>query len=93
MQELVENNNSKFMKILGEIIKSHRKSLGKSIYSISAEASISKATWREIELGLCKDIKFKTLWKVAEGLDIDIVDLVKELKQQLGSDFTLSDFD
>lgn len=93
MQETVENNDNKFMKTLGEIIKSHRKSLDKSIYLISAEASIPKSTWREIELGLCRDIRLSTLWKVAEGLDIDIVDLIKELKQHLGSDFTLSDFD
>ena len=93
MQESIENNDNKFMKILGGIIQSHRKSLNKSIYLISAEASIPKATWREIELGLCKDIRLKSLWKVAEGLDIDIVDLIRELKQKLGSDFTLSDFD
>lgn len=92
MQEKVEHND-KFMKILGEIIKSHRKKLNKSIYAISAESSISKSTWREIELGLCKDIKFKSLWKVAEGLNVPANIIVEELTQKLGSDFTLSDFD
>ncbi len=92
MQEKVEHND-KFMKILGEIIKSHRKKLNKSIYAISAESSISKSTWREIELGLCKDIKIKSLWKVAEGLNVPANIIVEELTQKLGSDFTLSDFD
>lgn len=92
MQEKVEHND-KFMKILGEIIKSHRKKLNKSIYAISAESSISKSTWREIELGLCKDIKFKSLWKVAEGLNVPANIIVEELAKKLGSNFTLSDFD
>ncbi len=92
MQENVEINND-FMKTLGEIIKSHRNNLNKSIYEISAESSISKSTWREIELGLCKDIKLKSLWKVAEGLNVPASVILDELAEKLGSNFKLSDFD
>lgn len=92
MQGKVEHDN-KFMRVLGEIIKSHREELNKSVYAISAESSISKSTWREIELGLCSDIKLKSLWKVAEGLNVPASVIVAELTEKLGSDFTLSDFD
>ncbi len=93
MQECVENIDNKFMKALGKIVKLHRKELKKSMYEISAESCMSKSTWREIELGICKDIKLKSLYKIAYGLNIPGSTLLKELEQNLGSDFTLSDFD
>lgn len=51
-----------------------------------------KATWRELELGL-KNFRFSTLWKIAEGLDIPLGELMNELKAELGDDFTLSGLD
>lgn len=93
MQEYVENIDNKFMKVLGEIVKLHRKELKKSIYAISAESCISKSTWREIELGVCKDIKLKSLYKIAYGLNIPVSTLLKELENSLGSNNTFFDFD
>ena len=91
MQESVKDNISKLSKAIGQIIKQHRIAQDKSVYKISAETCMRKSTWLNVESGV--DIRLSTLWKVAEGLDVDIVDLIKELKQKLGSDFTLSDFD
>ena len=93
MQENVENIDNKFMKVLGEIVKSHRKKLKKSMYAISAESCISKSTWREIELGVCKDVKLKSLYKIAYGLNISGSTLLNELEKNLGSNFIFSDFD
>ena len=93
MHRFVEDNDNNFMKILGVIIKSHRENLKKSMYIISAESSVSKSTWREIELGMCKDIKLKTLWRVSEGLNIPVTQILEELTEKLGSTFTLSDLD
>jgi len=90
MQENSQNKTTQLIKTLGSIVKQHRMSQGKTIYKISAEAGIPKATWRELELGL-KNFRFTTLWKLAEGLDISLVELMNELKEELGENFTLSD--
>lgn len=51
---------------------------------------MSKSTWREAELGICKDINLTTLWKIAEGLDITPAKLLDEVSSVLGSDFSLT---
>ena len=81
----------KLLKTLGEIIKEHRNNLEKSVYKISAEASIPKTTWRRIEENIHKDIYFTSIWKIAEGLDIPLENLIVELKERLGKDFSLID--
>ena len=93
MQDGVENNSIKLIRTLGSIIEKHRKKQGKTIYKISAESSMSKSTWREAELGVCKNMTITTLWKIAEGLEITPAMLMEELSNKLGKDFTLSDFD
>lgn len=60
------------------------------MYSISAEVGVPKATWREVELGL-KDFRFSTIWKIAEGLEIPLYQLIKELQDELGEDFSLTE--
>ena len=85
------NNNAQILiKTLGSIIQKHRKEQGKTIYKISAEAELPKATWREIEIGK-NNFRFITLWKIAEGLDIPLADLIDELTKELGEDFSLAD--
>lgn len=49
-----------------------------------------KSTWREAELGICKDINLSTFWKIAEGLDIQPAELLKEIQDSLGEDYSLS---
>ena len=89
----MQRNSDKFMKVLGEIIQSHRNELQKSIYAISAESALSKSTWREIELGICQDVKLKSLWKISDGLNISAGDLLNELAEKLGPNFNISDLD
>lgn len=93
MQEELKKRQHKLISTLGQIVKTHRTRINKTIYSISAEVSMSKSTWREVELGICKDVKLSTLWKIAEGLEIPIGELLRELSSELGKDFNLSDFD
>lgn len=81
----------KLLKTFGEIIKEHRIALKKSVYKISAEASIPKTTWRRIEENIHKDIYFTSIWKIAEGLEISPEKLIAELKERLGKDFSLID--
>jgi len=91
MQESSQNKTIKLINTLGSLIQQHRKEQGKTMYAISAEVSMSKSTWREAEMGACKDIKLTTLWKISEGLDIPLTTLIDELIQKLGNDFSLSD--
>lgn len=91
MQESYQNKTSILIQNLGDLIKKHRKAQGKTMYAISAEVSMSKSTWREAEIGACKDIKLTTLWKIAEGLDIPLATLIDELSKKLGEKFSLSD--
>jgi len=90
MQENIKKINS-YIKVLGKIIKEHRIQNKKSIYLISAESSIAKSSWREIELGVREDINFLTFCKIAEGLDMAPHELLKELSDKLGKDFSFTD--
>ena len=94
MQEVnFENNQILLIKTLGEIVKVHRLSKDKTIYKISAEASMSKSTWRDVEFGVSKNITLTTLWKIADGLELPPAKLIEELSSRLGEDFSLSDIE
>lgn len=90
MQDNSKNATIRLVKVLGDIIKKHRLEQKKTMYKISAECSIHKDSWRLIENGLVNDIKLSSLWKIAEGLELDPIDLLKEAKEILGNDFTIS---
>ena len=90
MQDYSKKAATKLVKVLGSIIKKHRLEQNKTMYRISAESAIHKDSWRLIENGLVKDIKLSSLWKIAEGLELDPIDLLKEVKDALGNDFTIS---
>ena len=88
MQDDSKNKVKLLTKTFGNIIKKHRIAQNKTIYGISAEAGLPKATWRELELGL-KNFCFATLWKIADGLDIPLATLIDELSKEIGEDFSL----
>ena len=44
MQDTAKNKTAHLVKTFGEIVENHRKSQGKTIYKISAEACLPKAT-------------------------------------------------
>lgn len=90
MQSFSKDATNRLVQVLGNIIKKHRTEQQKTIYKISAECSMHKDAWRLIEKGLVHDIKLSSLWMIAEGLGIDPLDLLKEAKDILGDDFTIS---
>lgn len=51
---------------------------------------MSKLTWREAELGICKDINLSTFWEIAESLDIQPAELLKKIQDSLCDDYSLS---
>ena len=75
----------KLQKILAKIIKKLRNK--KSITQIANEIDLSKSVWFNLEKGE-RDIQFSTFWRIAEGLGIKPSDLVKEIENQLGKDFS-----
>jgi len=75
----------KLQKTLAKIIKKLRNK--KSITQIANEIDLSKSVWFNLEKGE-RDIQFSTFWRIAEGLDIKPSDLVKEIENQLGKDFS-----
>lgn len=90
MQDNSKNKAKELIKAFGQIVEQHRKTQGKTAYRISAEIALSKTTWREVELGE-NDLKFTTMWKIAEGLDIPLENLIDEVNVKLGEDFSLTD--
>ncbi|MGN0032135.1 MAG: hypothetical protein ACI37Q_09300 [Candidatus Gastranaerophilaceae bacterium] len=90
MQSFSKDATNRLVQVLGNIIKKHRTEQQKTIYKISAECSMHKDAWRLIEKGLVHDIKLSSLWMIAEGLGLDPLDLLKEAKDILGDDFTIS---
>ena len=90
MQSFSKDATNRLVQVLGEIIKLHRTKQKKTIYKISAECSMHKDAWRLIEKGLVHDIKLSSLWMISEGLGIDPLDLLKEAKDKLGENFTIS---
>ena len=87
----MQDANKKLIKALSKIISRRRKLSGKSMYKISAEASMSKSTWREAELGVCSNINLTTLWKISEGLEVKPNVLIEELQKELGENFSITD--
>ncbi len=63
---------------LGSLIAKIRQRKGKSIEKLAYEAGISKGNLSEIENGK-RDPRFSTLYAIAEGLDVTLAQLFKDL--------------
>lgn len=84
-------NYKKYLQIkLGKIIKNYRLKTNKSISLLTAEIGMTKSLLADTEKGI-KDPQFSTLWRLAQGLDIPLSDIVKKLESELSSDFSLID--
>lgn len=90
VNELEIKNINKLCKVMAKVVKKRRKALHKSIYAISAEVTIAKNTWRLIEKGEVKYPSFVTVCKISEALDMKPYELIKEIYDELGENFSLS---
>lgn len=88
MQDIYVYNKKLLQQELATIIKKHRNKKNKSISLISDEIGMTKSMWADIEKAI-KDPQLSTLWRIAEGLDIPVSELLKELEKSLNSDFSL----
>ena len=73
----MEENKTKFLKILGKRIKDERLKLGKSSEALAYEMGISKGNLSEIERGM-RDVRISTLSLIAAGLDMTLAKLLKD---------------
>ena len=77
--------------IIGLYIKELRQKKGYfSRKKFADEYDLSDSNLSRIERGL-GEIKFVTLFKILQSLDISLADFETGLKERLGSDFTLID--
>ena len=90
MQEAELKNKKLLYKVLGSIVKKHRKSLDKSVYSIVAACEMSTNSWNRVEKAVSLDPSLTTMWKIAEVLDMRLSDLIREVEDELGDEFSLS---
>ncbi len=81
----MQDTKKELLKITGNIIKKYRGI--KSISLLSNEIELSKSIWSEVEKGN-KDIQLTTLWRISEGLNIKPSELIKEIENMLGKDFS-----
>ena len=68
----MQETRRELLKITGNIIKKYRG---------------IKSIWSEVEKGN-KDIQLTTLWRISEGLNIKPSELIKEIENMLGKDFS-----
>ena len=80
MQEL----KNELQKAIATVVKRHRI---KSITKSSDEIGMGKSLWADLENGI-KDPQLSTLWRIAEGLDIKLHQLIKEVENELGDKFS-----
>ena len=80
MQEL----KNELQKTIATVVKRHRT---KSITKSSDEIGMGKSLWADLENGI-KDPQLSTLWRIAEGLDIKLHQLIKEVEDELGDKFS-----
>lgn len=87
MQDNYEKNKLRYKNEIGLIVKKYRLQSKKSISLIAAEIGMTKSMWADLEKGI-KDPQLSTLIRMAEGLNIPLSELIKELEINLGENFS-----
>ncbi len=88
MQDLFQENKILMQNTLGQLIKSLRKKTNKSITLLTAEVGMTKSLLADTEKGI-KDPQLSTLWRIAQGLNIPLSDIIMLLENELGEEFSL----
>lgn len=78
----MQDNKKRLQKALANIVKKHRKTSKKSISLLSNEITLAKSLWSDLEKGV-KDPQFSTLWRIAEGLEMPLSVLIKEVEDKI----------
>ena len=81
----MQEKKEKLLQILADVIKTQRGNI--SISKVSHEIDVSKSVWFMIEQAQ-RDPQFSTFWRIAEGLNIKPSELIKQIEEILGEDFS-----
>ena len=73
---------------MGDLIKKERLKTNRSISLLSAEIGITKSILADTEKGI-KDPQLSTLWRLSQGLNIPLSEVIKKLETELGKNFSL----
>ncbi len=88
MDEKYAENKLILQTQLASYIQRKRIKLNKSISLISAEVGMTKSMWSDMEKGI-KDPQFSTLWRISEGLNEPITELIQHACKDLPENFSL----
>lgn len=88
MQDFFRENKKHLQIKLGDLIKKERLKTNKSISLLSAEIGITKSILADTEKGV-KDPQLSTLWRLSQGLNIPLSEVIKKLETELGKNFSL----
>ncbi len=88
MQDFFRENKKHLQIKLGDLIKKERLKTNKSISLLSAEIGITKSILADTEKGI-KDPQLSTLWRLSQGLNIPLSEVIKKLETELGKNFSL----
>ena len=80
----MQEQREKLQLAVAKIVKHHRTD---SITKCSNEINLGKSIWSNLEQGV-KDPQLSTLWRIAEGLNIKPHQLIKEIEEELGENFS-----
>jgi len=85
MQHFNEKHEALF-KATGNVIKRLRLKTGLSVNIFAYENDLQKSMISRLENGK-NEPKLASLWKIAEALEINLSDLIKEIELELSKDF------
>lgn len=90
MQYCYKTQKQLLQENLASIVKKYRLKNKKSMYALANEIDMTRTMWGDLERAI-KDPQLSTLWRIAEALELPLSQLIIELEQALGDDFTLID--
>ena len=86
-----DENTEKLAKVVGKVISIVRKNnVGASLRTLAYEYDLDHGNLYRIENGKI-EVKFVTLWKIAEALQMKCSELVSLIENEIGNDFHLYD--
>ena len=83
---LIDEKKKTLLIALGKVVYKKRKEIGKGINRFSFEYDIGNGLLSRLENGKL-DIKITTFWKLANALNLNLTDFIKEIEKELPKEF------
>jgi len=86
----INKKDKELFKAVGSVIKKLREDRGLSLNIFAFENDLQKSLVSRLENGI-NEPKLTSLWKIAEALDINPSELIKQIESELPSGFSLGE--